>query len=904
MMQTQPSAYHLKLKNCRQLPEASVSVSPVKTHATTVTTTAQSTPIAVPTSTYSTTSLASNSSRIACSDTASDIVDADYVDRNIPKMELLKINYVSKSRNSLTTIDDPDLVQLRAKKRVHPKQLIRSHSDGLLKVNESAKLDAPTIPTQPTKRQAPARPLPATPTTHATPAQPVHHQHPLKYAVYKKHNSVDVSALAKQEKLQYTNDEAFFKSRKKYLVFDGRKRNGLDNIQFYFDSKSYEQHVDNKMYGIVMNSPAADERRLSNGSGDSPRTSAIINDTRHSASESKSNSWNFVKATRTLLHNAAMGKSGSSGKTTRNVPSAGNATRKAVSHGSMTPSVDVTRIGELFKEARRASADDVLDTVQQTPLPALPLPAKPTETSASKSVKKLADDFENKCICDNTERKTSLPTHLHAITNTSTTAATVAANNKSNESNIKFRRRLEFPVPSATELPSKTSNVRRFEKSISATAAATGFKLSSDGRSRSVINIDHGKPLFGHFQSNGNASTNSNGSRGSSSSSTCGYKNCTFVNCPMSSVTAALSNVNNAIEKKCTKSPPIESDDGGSSSNGSSGSAGGRKKSPTHKISMTKIDTISNKSKLYLKTKDFNEDDDDEQLLGDSLALNNLKNLKNSTIFSINDINGAGNDGGAGGHSNCTGGTTIPIKFTPSTQNLNNSMKSKSIEKLDFNSSSTFEDQKLNNLQTTAVGCDAMATSQRDDQNRVKIFIRNAPPAVSVSSRQSTASSSEESTSDYYDSVPAEDDYVTSSANSAKRLEDCSSPESGVTEEDLLTTLADAKATAPLSKSTSNLKNLFPNRLGCDGAIFWNDCYFYDEHACCGCKGTEIITDRNATVVRSKEAGEACSCHSADDIDSFSDDTKQVENSNSRIFASQVFKRLTDRLNYLYIHSE
>lgn len=772
-------------------------------------------------------------------------------------MELLKINYVSKSRNNIAAIDEPDLVQLRAKKRVQPKPMIRSHSDGLLKVTDSAKLDAPLIPAQPTKRQAPARPLPATPTTPATPTR---NQHALKYAVYKKHNSMDASALAKQDKLQYTNDEAFFKSRKKYLVFDGRKRNGLDNIQFYFDSKSYEQHVDNKMYGIVMNSPAADERRLSNGSGETPRTTAMINDTRHSASETKSTSWNFVKATRSLLHNAAMGKTSSSAKATKIVPSSANATRTTASHESMTQSVDVTRIGQLFKEARRASADDVLDAVEKRPLPVLPSPTKPAKTCASKSVKKLTDDFENKCICDNTHRKTSLPTHLNAIAN-----ASAATHTKSNELNIKFRRRLEFPMPSS-EMPSKTSNVHRFEKSI----GATGFKLTSDGRSRSVINIDHGKPLFGHFQSTGNAP----------SDSTCGYKNCTFVNCPMSSVTAQLSNVSNAIENKRTKSP-TESDDGigsnisSGSSSGGGANCGARKKSAMHKISMTKIDTISNKSKLYLKTKDFNEYDDDEQLLGDSMALNNLKNLKNSTIFSINDINGTG-DGAGAGNSNSTGGTTIPIKFTPSTQNLNNSIKCKSIEKLDFNSSSTFGDQKLNNLQPTAV--DAMQSSQRDDENRVKIFIRNAPPpTVSVYSRQSTASSSEESTSDYYDSVPAENDYVTSPANSVKRSEVCSSPESGVTEEDLLTTLADAKATVPLSKSTSNLKNLFPSRLGCDGAIFWNDCYFYDEHACCGCKGTEIITDRNATVVRGKEMADACSCHRPDDIDSYSDDTKQVD---------------------------
>lgn len=68
-----------------------------------------------------------------------------------------------------------------------------------------------------------------------------------KYTVYKKHNFFGIRGSGGEEKIQ--EDPA--KKGRKYLIFDGKskKSSKLDNIQFYFDNKSYERYVDNKLYG-------------------------------------------------------------------------------------------------------------------------------------------------------------------------------------------------------------------------------------------------------------------------------------------------------------------------------------------------------------------------------------------------------------------------------------------------------------------------------------------------------------------------------------------------------------------------------------------------------------------------------------------------------------------------------
>lgn len=918
---------------------------------------------------------ASNSSRkTSCSDNASDIIDADYIDKNIPKMELLTINYVSRSRNSLATAspEEHDLIQLRAKKRLHPKQQLyqRSHSDGFLKVSELAKLSGYNSESHSdhnssnklsshlhTKTQSPKVNQPSTQTpTAVTP----HHTNPLKYTVYKRHNAPDASTQMKSEKLQYTNDDAIFKAnKKKYSMFDSRKRNMTDNIQFYFDSKSYERHVDNKMYGVLMSNASQNNEKTpikshSNTMDSKTSVKRLAPAAPPSSYENKSNSWNFVKATRSLLNHSNIGRMASGQKYTKNVPSS----KKSMSREASL--VDLTRIGQIFKEnTRRASADDLLDGCR-LPVNGAYTPKSKNEmcngagenktASTSKKIKKLSIDFENKCLCD------YRPKQLHGVTERKTSAP---AQMLANENAPRIRRKLEFPSASIDSIH-KTSdeyppalppkNIKRLSKCssvdyddgddvIGRRSEKSGFYLLNKTRSKSITSIEHGVPLFGHFQSgNSNCATTQN---------TCGYKNCTFVNCPMSSITAALSNVNREKnnDKICLKTTINANDkyekntqcvDGGKMK-ATATTITNSTHNNNNNISITKIDTISNKSKLYLKTKDFNDDGDD--LLkefemngnGDgmqSIALNNLKNLKNTTNLHVN------------GKSVCGGGTTIPIKFTPNQQNLNNSMKCKSVEKLDFNSTSTIEDKKFNNVQPSSSPSDkTMSFNKGDDDNRVKIFIRNPPltqheldtvtskkrsSASSCSSASSPVyeSSSTESTSDYYDSVPAEDDidYQTI-ANDAFNDADCMEKlcKTNTTEvpeikrkcnlnnfgivptTKLLTPTANNTSSKQINEltpstnlTTSNgdLKNLFPSRLGCDGAIFWNDCFYYDEHACCDCKTPndyEKLTNGSSVDQVNKGNDDYCACKNRyskigkgeidddDDIDDGYDETKQVE---------------------------
>ncbi|XP_055311335.1 serine-rich adhesin for platelets isoform X2 [Sitodiplosis mosellana] len=843
----------------------------------------------MPTTNLMTSTLMSNSSRkTSCSDNASDIVDADYVDKNIPKMELLKISYVSRSRNSLTANnDDSDVVQLRAKKRIHPRQPLyqRSHSDGLLKVSELAKLSGCNNDNSKEHNSSSSKTKTTTTTTTTTAnskgsptksqplPMPSHHQNPLKYTVYKKHNSCDTTAALKSEKLQYTNDDAIFKAKKKYSMFDGRKRNSIDNIQFYFDSKSYERHVDNKIYGVLM--PNANTSDKAPAKASVKRLAPAVPPPNY---ENKSNSWNFVKATKSLLHGANSGSRNASGqKYTKNVPSA-----KKMSRDSSL--VDLTRIGQLFRETRRASADDLLDG-GRIPI-CSEIKSRTTSennesdnktASTSKKIKKLSTDFENKCLCDYkpkqlrevNERKKSAPSHLF-----SDAGGKFSDLNRLNENCMRSRRKLEFPVMepdsgsksdrSPPTLPPKKTN--RMVKCNSAeyddaTAQKVdkGFYLLDKTRSKSV-SIEHGVPLFGQFNSKCNGSP-----------STCGYKNCTFINCPMSSITAALSNVNREqnSEKICSKAS-INSSDKEQIHEKSSKLKNG------HNISITKIDTISNKSKLYLKTKDFNDDDDeflkDFELNGDGVTLNNLKNLKNTTNLNVNSTNACPNNGG----------TTIPIKFMPNQQNLNNSMKCKSVEKLDFNSTSTIENKKFNNALSTT---EKVSFSKNEDDNRVKIFIR----ATASNSPIYETSSSADSVSDYYDSVPNEcDTEKKPTADSVSDADEkCNIVDFGITPTtNLLTPTSLQHSQADLTMGSSkSLKNLFPSRLGCDGAIFWNDCFYYDEHACCNCKSD---SDKVSNLNEMRSSSGSCTCSrnrsstNSSGGDAEDDDDLEVDGSSSR----------------------
>ncbi|XP_021695670.1 uncharacterized protein LOC5576746 isoform X2 [Aedes aegypti] len=76
-----------------------------------------------------------------------------------------------------------------------------------------------------------------------------------KYLVYKKHNGFGSNNSIAEigAKLQYINDTDVKSKngKKKYAIFDSKKKNKLETVQYYFDSRSYERYVDNKLYGVV-----------------------------------------------------------------------------------------------------------------------------------------------------------------------------------------------------------------------------------------------------------------------------------------------------------------------------------------------------------------------------------------------------------------------------------------------------------------------------------------------------------------------------------------------------------------------------------------------------------------------------------------------------------------------------
>ena len=102
-----------------------------------------------------------------------------------------------------------------------------------------------------------------------------------RYLVYKRKHG-GIFGATTPEKLRYVNGNANKKildvnspeppkpkeNRKKYLIFDSKKSSSkLDSIQYYFDNKSYEQYVDNKLYGKI-NRPSSAEPRESSSDVD------------------------------------------------------------------------------------------------------------------------------------------------------------------------------------------------------------------------------------------------------------------------------------------------------------------------------------------------------------------------------------------------------------------------------------------------------------------------------------------------------------------------------------------------------------------------------------------------------------------------------------------------------------
>lgn len=178
--------------------------------------------------------------------------------------------------------------------------------------------------------------------THETPKSKIDklfqnsYNYPLKYAVYKKHNRSD---LKKCDKLVLSDDDDNDDDGDVKLKSDSaKKKNKVDNIQFYFDSKGYEKHVDNKIYGII-----ADK-----------------------VTEENSKSWSFKKSWNRKI------------KTSEHMKQVIRASQNKIASNNLS------RINQIFSEARHEIAKKEID-----------------ETAGSlKKIKKLEDNFENRCSCD------------------------------------------------------------------------------------------------------------------------------------------------------------------------------------------------------------------------------------------------------------------------------------------------------------------------------------------------------------------------------------------------------------------------------------------------------------------------------------------------------------------------
>lgn len=426
----------------------------------------------------------------------------------------------------------------------------------------------------------------------------------LKYSVYKKHNSLDATkSETLDEKLKYINDSEITKLKKKIFPDPIKKKDKLmdENIQFYFDNKSYERYVDNKIYGVF------DDIK------------EYLSTVETDEFENKSNSWDYRKNKETIEE-----------KKPKLPPKISR--QKSIS--------DVAKISQMFLEVKRDSISE----------------------KTTGNIMKMVENLESKCSCESKKIKEK-----------SKNSKKKSQINDNNVNNVhsKIKKIFEIQQPQNGDFNSKNSSL----------SCVIVNEMEKQKHKKELVN-------------------------------TCGFKNCKFVDCPMSSSSSSSTSSSVDEKKYISKS--------------------------------TQIEIKSEKKKEFLK------------------EANN----------------------------------TAPIIVNFKEKIINNNLTSEKFgeNKKPKNSDKIMLNKNLNNL---------LELSNKKTDNCVKIFISHPPietPAkarYSLSSQASTSSSSE-SDYGYYDQVT----------------------ESVYSKED---------------KIVKSVLMDYPIKLGCDGAIFWNDCYYYDEKACGKC---------------------------------------------------------------------
>lgn len=165
----------------------------------------------------------------------SDFIDEDF-SNDIPEMKILPMDYVAKAKSKPKCPPPPPPKNFQSKSKFQP--------------SATAPKNQPSKPPQKVTINAPEKPEKGVKSK----------QHSDKYLVYKrKHSIFGTSKDSAGEKLKYVSDNdkkssldaavMQAKEKKKYLIFDSKRSSSkLDSIQYYFDNKSYEKHVDNKLY--------------------------------------------------------------------------------------------------------------------------------------------------------------------------------------------------------------------------------------------------------------------------------------------------------------------------------------------------------------------------------------------------------------------------------------------------------------------------------------------------------------------------------------------------------------------------------------------------------------------------------------------------------------------------------
>ncbi|XP_055627660.1 rhoGEF domain-containing protein gxcJ isoform X2 [Toxorhynchites rutilus septentrionalis] len=524
--------------------------------------------------------------------------DLDYNEEDmftkVPKMELLKVNYVNLKQKETSS---------NAKKKAAEEKKAKGAATSITS-NVSKNQPSASIAS---KNKA---------STDESPSSDPQ-EDKSKYLVYKKHNGFgsNPSIAESGAKLQYINDSdvKLKNGKKKYTLFDTKKKNKLETVQYYFDSRSYERYVDNKLYGVINKNqqqqqlqhkqsvgtkPTRAETPKSNSKQDQPddalkrlswdlRTNRpsmlrVINQaaiSNKSTTESKGPQSKSVKGGTTFKQQPHQDGNNRIFKLQKSHTCTNLITR----HRSMN---DIHRINQLFQETKATAPDNngkqqsatppppslpplitrqhsssaialnrqtVNKSPQQPPTATTP---KPTSTPTTGAVREGIHRFEkNKCSKSDETSSKQQKYLVHKR---------YSARSKAEQSDVSSAATAAVTPPTtppstpvATFISDDTisKRIRRIIDSHNGTGGSTetiDFESTSKRKAIRVRSKSVERTL-----SDDDGSTAS----GKSSKTTCGYKNCKFSNCPMSSSSSGSSDSSTVSVSSCDskKSNPTES---------------------------------------------------------------------------------------------------------------------------------------------------------------------------------------------------------------------------------------------------------------------------------------------------------------------------------------------------------